>query len=713
MTVLFLQLLLCMRVYAFSAEDILSPAEGTWANIQPLVLNVDDGSEVYYTVSGNDPMMFGFAYDGPAVIDQTGLVHLKITVIDKQGNRSDFAIDYTVKKPDLKKYSAEEKKFINMISYNPLRKYTAGTVFSIPQTFDYAIGCSKTPRFFTGRVLSFGKESNVVRYIPFTVSAGNELFRFVMRTAQASTPQNPTQYLPFDIVDWNVIVPSDSSFVYRLDDGAWKDSLSTLYTERNETHVVLWKKVGETDDKVQSFVLYPKPTLITEYTANGAAALSLQKRNAYTDFYALGKIRSANDVDLHTINADKGLYKTLVIDSFFAEEVKGDFSAGVYLNGIYQGDLSAPYTVDRLPPVAPQIFTDDSDKDFFRTERNVYITSEDAASIFYATSVPVPFEGEKISEMQETFAKAEASDYTLLDGSKFSLTSVGGSATFYNISAYAIDSHGNVGDKADFSLIVDGKNIYLNANASVPEENSTSPKGTYQNPLTSFSEAADIINTNGGMTLHLAGLVDITESATIEAPCTIDGKKGILIFSPTANLTINNTDVSFIDCAFVKNSSAQEADSFIKAKKAKVSFVRCDVTANYEKKGRLIQLDSSTLNVTDSSLSVYAASYACAVAAVESEVSVSRSSCAVSSYTAVCYSSVNSMLSLNSTIGSINSYTGKIAELSDGTLSISDNNFSAAFENPKKAKEIESVWKSNNVTILKDEHNRITGFKDE
>ena len=55
---------------AFSEKDIISPARGQWCNQQVLVLDSSSALELYYSFSGTDPFVSGFAYDGPVLIEK-------------------------------------------------------------------------------------------------------------------------------------------------------------------------------------------------------------------------------------------------------------------------------------------------------------------------------------------------------------------------------------------------------------------------------------------------------------------------------------------------------------------------------------------------------------------------------------------------------------------------------------------------------------------
>ena len=54
---------------------IVSPKPGTWVNKQPLVLEVPESCEVFYSFSGSHPMESGFAYDGPVMLEAEARIH--------------------------------------------------------------------------------------------------------------------------------------------------------------------------------------------------------------------------------------------------------------------------------------------------------------------------------------------------------------------------------------------------------------------------------------------------------------------------------------------------------------------------------------------------------------------------------------------------------------------------------------------------------------
>ena len=81
-------------VAAFAQLKVISPIEGTFANRQMLVLETDGSGDCYYSLNGADPEAFGFAYDGPVLIDLDGPVEIRIAKTGKR--KEEITVKYTV-----------------------------------------------------------------------------------------------------------------------------------------------------------------------------------------------------------------------------------------------------------------------------------------------------------------------------------------------------------------------------------------------------------------------------------------------------------------------------------------------------------------------------------------------------------------------------------------------------------------------------------------
>ena len=161
-------------VFALSKADIISPSSGVWANKQPLVISENKNVEIYYSITGTDPAVTGFVYDGPVLIDQTGPVDLRIVAIDEKSNKQEFRISYSVKEELAS--DKEVSAFISSISATPVLQYTAGDNIELPTTVKYKIGSDiEHTSFLDGQTLKLSEKSSLAEYIPCIVAQGEIL----------------------------------------------------------------------------------------------------------------------------------------------------------------------------------------------------------------------------------------------------------------------------------------------------------------------------------------------------------------------------------------------------------------------------------------------------------------------------------------------------------------------------------------------------------
>ena len=134
----FLLIFAVFSLAGYAQIKVLSPIEGTFANRQMLVIDTDADSagDYYYSLNGSDPEAFGFAYDGPVLIDLDGPVELKIAKSGK--TKSEVTIKYTVL-PD-GAYTASYASFISSFFDTGILNYTSGAILSIPQELKYSFG---------------------------------------------------------------------------------------------------------------------------------------------------------------------------------------------------------------------------------------------------------------------------------------------------------------------------------------------------------------------------------------------------------------------------------------------------------------------------------------------------------------------------------------------------------------------------------------------
>ena len=668
-------------IYAFSEQDIISPVAGTWNNPQPLVLNIEDGTEIYYSLTGIDPLRFGFAYDGPIVLEQKGDVSLRITAVDGNGERKDFSIAYTVKDSTVAG-SENSTLFIQDIIAHPLKRYVSGSVFSIPESFNYYIDGNQE-RIFSGKDLHISEKNNVERFVPFTVTDGSTYLHFVLHVIPQQGSSLHSKNVPFSIENWNIISFTSAKYVYSMDGGSWTTDLSPFIVDRLSVHTLRWKKNSDNEDEeIYSYTLPPMPQLVSSVEPYGQVTFSLMP--APNDIgnsmnYKMGKIPQ----NLSLIRITDGLYDSITIDAFSGEELTSNFYAGVYYDGVYQGCLQQPLFVDRLAPLPPELSS-------YRKNQTVLTADvEDGASVFYSISEPIEFDAEDIINMEPRFADVRTGEFKEFLKGRVILSSVSENPTFYKILAYAVDRAGNQSEVTEFSIVVDEHNFYLNPLVLNSEERD----GSYIHPFATLEEAVLAMNEMSRMRLHILGNVSVKDSITLTSDCDIIGKNSNLIFPENASLSVENACVSIKNCSISKKSSDKSDKDFIHVTDGTVIFDGCQISALFASDGTLIESLSAAVKLDDTSLIVHASSYACNVRAVESSVTACNLRAVAVAHTCVNVSLADSSCSMNDAFTDITARIGRSLECIRSHLVLEHNTFQASLEATIKNHVIEAIWK--------------------
>ena len=209
-------------VLPLSAEiNLLSPVKGEWANRQMLVIDNSDGGDFLYSVDGADPEAFGFAYDGPVLLDVAGDVQLNVTRITGDGKKEKVSVKYTVKTDDGSKTSY--KNFIQTFFDGGILNYSAGSQLTIPGDFLFYIGLppedNMPENYMPARTLQLSSLSVLSRYIPCTIfdKARNVKYRFIIKTYPQSAGVFSHRDVPFEVSDWETVTFTNNKFIYKID----------------------------------------------------------------------------------------------------------------------------------------------------------------------------------------------------------------------------------------------------------------------------------------------------------------------------------------------------------------------------------------------------------------------------------------------------------------------------------------------------------------
>ena len=152
----------------FAQINIVSPIKGTWSNKQMLVIDTTSDGDYFYSVDGSDPASFGFAYDGPVLLDVEGDVTLKIARVISRTKKEYVEVKYKVNCDD--SAAASYGSFISTFYDTGVINYTAGTELAIPDSLYFSFGLPPDA-FVKGQTVSISDKTILNRNIPCTLWA--------------------------------------------------------------------------------------------------------------------------------------------------------------------------------------------------------------------------------------------------------------------------------------------------------------------------------------------------------------------------------------------------------------------------------------------------------------------------------------------------------------------------------------------------------------
>ena len=681
---------------ALTKADIISPASGVWANKQPLVISAPENAEIYYSTSGTDPAVTGFAYDGPVLIDQTGAVDLRIVAIDEKSNKQEFRISYTVRE----EFSSNKEisSFISSLSATPVIQYTAGDVIEMPKSVSYKIGTEldKTS-FLTGQPLHLSEKSSLAEYIPCIVASGERQWRFVIQTAGRIMGSFARQSVPFEISDWHTFRFTGKKLIYAIDDNDWSASTIPVELDRSVPHVVRWQSIiYSAENRVHTFFLPPKPRLVSTREADGSLTFSVDGEAGYT----IGNYRAPSNTNLQV---DSGAFSSINADVFQGDSIAKNADFSVFYNTVYQGRLSARAEIDRRPPEPPEI-TSSAENHFSRKAVKITFSAESGAEIFYSidTAVAEKEEGEK--NVYSVSNKKMSDSYLLLQPYKES-------AIDYTITAYAIDKYGNKSTQNSYKVQVDNFNYYLQ-----PQKTGITEDGSAEHPFTMLSQLVSIINNSEKIRIHINGTIKgdtlpLSFFSNFELIGTADAH---IILPASAQISVSNATVAIKNCIIEKTSASDfnntdddSAVHFITLNNAKAEVADSELISVFSQNGTGIELSSSTLSLRNSGLTVKGNTYAANLNAIDSEILVTGSRISSTADTAINFSAQNCKFTLSDTFCQVTAHLGRIAEFGNTIARLYNNTFTGKLSEKRG---INPIWQDSKTTINEDMGTASNGF---
>lgn len=686
-----------LSIPAFSSR-VISPVPGNFANKQCLVLNLEEGEEAFYSYTSTNPLASGFAYDGPVLIDMSGEVVLSIAVLNGK-QKEEFKVSYSVRdNGNPFATGTAEKDFIDRIQNEGMLLCTGDNIINIPKSLTFFIGDGEKP-VMSGGSLSVSADNKLSRYIPCTVSNGNLRWRFMIFLSGGEAGAFSQTSVPFEISDWENFTFTGKNLIWCLDDGVWSASKESIKIDRTKEHVLYWQDVAyKAGNPVQSFELPAKPEVVQgvfdkaiAFTIDG----DLRYRMAIRSSGAEGEAAP-----------DPGLYSSVTFDTFEGDVVNATAVFSIFCAGVYQGDISVPYIIDRQPPLPPK-FVASEPGEYARRDVSLTVESEPGAKIYLSVLGPFTVNSNSYVDNNSEFDYIKPGDFFLYKSQPIELRAGVERTVCYRAFAYSEDKAGNLSKVSNYKVIIDEYNYFLDATA--PD---FAADGSRLHPFNSFEQVIKIINQGKFVHFFVSGSVVLPKGGSvISSNCSFTGMADArLVFPSSSYIMVQGASIEMQNCVLQKEieGSLQSDQRMFIIDKSAASFEDCEILGAFDSSGTILSAEASIVSLKKSGLTVQGSSYACALSAINSKVLMSESHVSSIADTAVNFSMKGGSFDIKFSDCKVISHLGRIIEASGTNLKLNGNKFSGDFD--RESKGVKPVWRDENSLLIEDKNNIIEGF---
>ena len=676
--------------------NLLSPVEGNWANRQMLVIDNSDGGDFFYSIDGADPETFGFAYDGPVLLDVAGDVQLNVTRIADGGKKEKTSVSYKVTADDGAKASYHD--FIQTFFDGGILNYSAGSELTIPQAFSFYLGLPPE-NYQPARTLKLSSASVLSRYIPCTIfdKERDVKYRFIIKTYPQSAGVYSRRDVPFEISDWETISFLDDNLIYKIDSEYWGLPKEPRKIDRSSSHMISWQPLEyDAGNPIEFFVLPPKPEIIRDEFEDGSIVYSLKG----DDSYALSILNEAD-------GSYSELFTRVGIDAFYGDQVSGSMTLGVFANSVYQGKISVSYNINRRPPQLP-VITTNAEGFVSRGSVDVKITAGRGDDLYIALSEPLTLDKSDLSYTADNpvFKNLPLGSWKKSKDNTFSIrwSQNGLNPVYYKVAAYSKTDE-NKSSPIEFAVVIDQSNYYFDAAGEEEGAN-----GTSAHPFTKFSQLAEALGKQRVVKLSVKGEMEIDKAYNVSANFeVINGDDARLKFGPEGSLVIKASTFEISDCRITKSAenSKKSIVPLIKLENSVLTMKNCVIGAEFGRSGTVIDASNAIINISDTIASATAVSYVSFISGVKSRLSIKDTSISTNAETSVVISANGGNITAQKNEFTVSGSNGRVAELFGLTALFKDNKFKANISN--HASKTQPLY-VNKATKLTDENNSVQGF---
>lgn len=693
------RLFLCLLLPHFLSEalysqNVLNPVNGTWANKQVLIIDLEPGENAFYSFGSQNPETFGLAYDGPVLLDVDGEVKLNVLVAKNNGQKILEVVNYSVKPAEMP-YEDQARDFIQKVEFSGVYDYNAGSQLHIPSSLEYCLG--RIPDGFEkGTVLSVPEGCIVSRFVPCTLSSGKDLWRFIIKIQPVISGTFSRKDVPFEISDWEDIKFSDLKLLYKLDDEYWMQKKTGARIDRSKNHMISWQSINYSkDNDVNYFVIPPKPELVV--TEGEKGSVSVKFAEGTPEGYKIGILSASG--------TGSELYDSIQIDTFQGDAWSGKLNLGIYYDSVYQGKKSIDFNVYKKIPKKPEFIS--SAKDFVsRKPVTLKIKSDGAKEIYYSVQGPVVLENENYEESSSMLLNLQGSSFKRYSKPLTFEASMDG-ACLYKIQSYSIDGKNEKSSVAVYSIIIDQCNFYIN-----PDSDAAVSDGSEKAPFKSFAEFLPYLNQTRFANVRISGDVALPKGNTlITTNCQISGDEHSKLIVPlNSSLVVRNSSLTLKNCLIEHAGfgGKTSTECVFNVVYGVLDFTDCEILVPFARSGNFIKAEKSVVNFNHTGATVTSRSYASVVASVDSKIFVRDSIISSISETSVLFSVQGGLFELGGSNCKISGTIGRIAELFDSQSVIRNNLFQAEISRP--AGSIKSVYMDSNNISIEFANNQESGF---
>lgn len=694
----------------FAEVTVVNPVPGNFANAQTLVIEANDGEEIFYSFSGTDPLASGFAYDGPVLLDVTGNVELRVAVISKNLEQSEIKVSYSV--TPFVMQNPEHSSFLSAFEKEPLFEYVAGEKISIPFSLYYGFGENRSlSDFERGKEISISRDASTERFIPISFSDGQKEWRYVIHAAPSQVGMLSRREVPFEIVDWTRLVFTDPKMIYSIDGSWWYSSRDEVTLDRSVPNTVYFQSADFShENPVTKIVLPPKPVLEVNRQYGGALKISAHENSSKENSAQHSSFEfqlTASPLAKTRVVSD-GLYPEILLDVFEGDKIEENVPFDVFSDGVFQGTLFAFLELNRCAPNIPTIHL--STKNYYSRE-NVAVSASAAKNlklfvgISDAIEIPLSFEipnPDTLNFSDPIFVPYDGGEIMLFADTEKILA--------YKISFYSEDSLGVKSPTLSRSVIVDKYNFYVDASSQNSDED-----GTPFAPFKDLSQISKIANSNEFSRFCVKGEAqmgsgEVSLASNVEFIGFDDAK---IIFPEACAILMKNAGFFARDITLkkvLKNSSAKIPRASAKAltnmfvfENSAATFKNCEIVCDFSGDGVVFNLSHSALSLEKTIVANTAQGYSSVLNALGSNVKISGSRFLCVSDTAVCVSVNDGTFELRDTFLQASARMARIAEFLGANVSLEKNRFSVQGSRQKNNDEL--IYKNSKTKILKDSEN--------